>query len=92
MIFITDTGRISRFSGKWVSALSDPVASVLLSGYCRSVALSVYNSAMLLDPQVGMLLSVAGVDMGGFSISVKKGELLLDANLYGAFFAANQGK
>ena len=98
-----------------------PVAIALLSEYCRSVALSVYNSAMLLDPdvvvvtgglsardevveginkslanvvgsfgtdpQVGMLLSMAGVDMSDFTLSVKKGELSLDANLYGAFYS-----
>ena len=102
-------------------AAGDSVAVALLSGYCRSVALSVYNSFMLLDPdcvvvtgglaardevidginrslaevvasfgadpQVNMLLSVADVDMDDFHISVKRGELLLDANLYGAFFA-----
>ena len=97
----------------------DEMAKMLLSGYCRSIAYTVYNSAMLLDldcivvtgglaardaiidgindtlkgmlgsfdadPATQMLLSMANVDMNDFSISVKKGKLLLDANLYGAF-------
>ncbi len=98
----------------------DEMARMLLTGYCRSIAYTVYNSAMLLDldcivvtgglaardaiidgineslqtmlggfdadPATKMLLSMANVDMNDFNISVTKGELLLDANLYGALY------
>ena len=96
----------------------DEAARQLLSGYCRSVAMTVWNSAMLMDfdtivvtgglaardviidginnslkeivssftgsPEVGMLLNYTNADPRAFDISVKKGELLLDANLFGA--------
>lgn len=100
-------------------AEGDPIAIGMLEKYCENIAVSVYNSAMLLDldaivitgglsaqdiiiqtvnrklqeiprkamqGEVAAILEMASVDTNDFQVQVKKGELALDANLYGALY------
>ena len=106
-------------------AQGDPLACGLLANYCKGVAITIFNDALLLDPDMvivtgglaeqpmliqmihdalkeiskncltfqGMDLTQipgVGIDLSDFDIDFVKGELCLDANLYGALYCINE--
>ena len=103
----------------------DPVILALLDNFAQAVACTIFNNALMLDPdmvivtgglaeqpiliqkiheampkvlQGGMSfkgfdlsqMSGVGMDMNDFMVDFVKGELCLDANLYGALYCINQ--
>lgn len=103
----------------------DPVILALLDNFAQAVASTIFNNALMLDPdmvivtgglaeqpiliqkiheampkvlQGGMSfkgfdlsqMSGVGMDMSDFMVDFVKGELCLDANLYGALYCINQ--